>query len=177
MLKIAQCIPIHGRQSADSAFENLTDHLIAKPQQICQKLFQPVDANRCRALIHLVMRLGGHTGRVGGHTSYTGLSLKSGKILGNFVTTLKRSKSYRGKANVRSESGRTDGRPCGEQENLGMKLVAPCCCSVVPLGGVLQDMSTMASPTIFFENGPCLQFSTVDFARFWAAVLDSYQAE
>ena len=49
---------------------------------------------------------------------------------------LKRSKSYRGKANVRSESGRTAGRPCGEQENLGMKSVAPCCCSVVPLRGV-----------------------------------------
>jgi hypothetical protein len=38
-------------------------------------------------------------------------------------------------------------------------------------------MATMASPTIFFENAPCLQFFTVDFARFWAAGLDSYQAE
>jgi hypothetical protein len=108
------------------------------------------------------------------------LSLKSGKILGNFVTTTpkKRSKSYRGKANVRSESGRTAGRHCGEQENLGMKSVAPCCCSVVPLGGgSFKTWQRWRRQRFFLKMDLACSFSTVDFARFWAAELDSYQAE
>jgi hypothetical protein len=112
---------------------------------------------------------------VGGENQ-KGLSLKNGGIVSNFVT--KKSYKNRSKANVRSESGRTAGRHKGEQENLGMKLITPCCCSLgSSIGGSFKTWRRWRRRRFFFENAPCLQFFTVDFARFWAAGLDSYQAE
>jgi hypothetical protein len=59
-----------------------------------------------------------------------------------------------------------------------MKLVAPCCCSVVPLGGgSFKTWQRWRRQRFFLKMDLACSFSTVDFARFWAAVLDSYQAE
>ena len=60
-----------------------------------------------------------------------------------------------------------------------MKSVAPCCCSVVPLGGggASRLVDDGVANDFFLKMDLACSFSTVDFARFWAAELDSYQAE